>query len=238
MHETESHEDNCFITLTYDDETLPKTGSLVKDDMQKFMKRLRKWLEPNKVRYYACGEYGDDTNRPHYHSIMFGYWPDDAEYHKASKSGDKYYTSEKLNKLWGKGYVIIGEATFESAAYVARYVTKKITGGTDEAKKKMELHYNGRTPEFSLMSRRPGIGLNWYRKYGKETWDSDTVVMRGKEMHAPAYYYKKLQEEDENLSRSIKSARKKKMVELTDDQLYAKSQITIAKQKTNKKTGI
>lgn len=122
MHEKQMHDDACFITLTYDDDNLPFGETLVLSDWQKFMKRLVKKNGP--IRFYHCGEYGDDTNRPHYHAILFGYRPDDPELF--STSGEtKLYASPSLRNTWGMGHCTFGDATFETAAYVARYITKK-----------------------------------------------------------------------------------------------------------------
>lgn len=134
MLESFCHADACFVTLTYDPEHLPVGATLVKRDLQLFLKRLRKALDPIKIRYYAAGEYGEHTKRPHYHLALFGI-------------GSEF--TELINCCWSRGLVHIGELTHDSAQYIAGYVTKKIV-------KKEDLH--GRTPEFAVMSRRPGIG--------------------------------------------------------------------------------
>jgi hypothetical protein len=128
VHEAQCHDENVFITLTYNPENLPPDCGLRKKDFQDFMKRLRKAFPNNKIRYYHCGEYGDNTNRPHYHAILHGINFSDWCYLFDSPSGQPIYTSTTLEKIWSKGFVTIGEVTFESAAYVARYVVKKITG--------------------------------------------------------------------------------------------------------------
>lgn len=126
MHEAQLHEHNSFLTLTYSDQYLPKNNSLKKDDVQKFLKRLRRRLD-KPIRYYQCGEYGEKFHRPHYHMCLFGHdFYDDREHFKTS-TGDKLYVSELLSEVWGMGHCLIGDLTFESAAYVARYVTKKLT---------------------------------------------------------------------------------------------------------------
>lgn len=154
---------NCFLTLTYNNETIAKNRSLVKSDLQKFWKRLRKeQTEP--IRYLACGEYGPRTLRPHYHAAVFNYRPNDLKIYKKNITGDMLYTSERLNKIWGLGYVIIGDLTYQSAAYVARYVVKKAFGINKEWNLK-----HGRTPEFTLSSRKGGLGINALKK--TEIWD-------------------------------------------------------------------
>lgn len=144
-----------------------------------------------KVRYFQCGEYGDETERPHYHAVVFNH-----DFHDKklfyNRDDTQLFTSDTLTKLWGYGHCTIGAVTFESAAYVARYVVKKMNG------EKAVEHYM-RTdpitgeiiwlePEYATMSRRPGIGREWYEKYKNEVYPSDTVVVRGREMKPPKYY--------------------------------------------------
>lgn len=190
VHENKMHDVSWFVTLTYDDDHLPQGGTLVKRDLQLFMKRLRK-ARNEKIRFYACGEYGDRTQRPHYHLLLFGVDFPDRRLRKRSASGYDYYDSAELRKLWPAGQNIVGAVTFESAAYVARYVMKKITGDV------AEWHYSGREPEFQLMSRRPGIGYPWLVKYGSETYRDDSCIIRGKEVKPPRYYDCKWREHDE-----------------------------------------
>lgn len=200
VHEMKQHADNSFITLTFDDNNLNPEGSLVKSDFQNFMKRLRKNTGA-KIRYFHCGEYGDQLKRPHHHAILFGYDFTDKKYFK--KNGDyKLYSSDILDKAWqNKGHSLIGEANFETAAYVARYVLKKITGpGADE-------YYDGRQPEYTTMSRRPGIGSEHYHKYKHEMWPDDFIVMNNKKMKPPLYYEKLLDEEHPETLKQIKSNR-------------------------------
>jgi len=184
------HDDNCFVTLTYDDENLPYGETLHRPDFQKFMKRLIK-NSGQKIRLFYCGEYGDDTQRPHYHACLFGYRPSDPELF--STTGEyKLYTSPFLSKTWGLGHASFGDLTFETAAYTARYCVKKITG------KNAKVHYETqdpdtgeiieRVPEFSGSSRRPGIGATWLQKYGSDTYDKNEVVLRGMAMKPPRYY--------------------------------------------------
>jgi len=183
------HEKACFLTLTYKD--VPDGGTLLKDDLQNFFKRLRFYLDDNelgKIRYYACGEYGSETNRPHYHVCLFGWNPDDKKPYKTTPDGHQLWTSKQLEEIWGHGFAVIGNLTFETAAYTARYVTKKITGD------KSPEHYNGRLPEFSLSSRRPGIGANWAKKFALEIKGHASIYARGQTFPVPAYYKKILNE--------------------------------------------
>ena len=123
MHEAQSHLHNSFLTLTYSDQHLPENGGLRFRDYQFFMKRLRK-LFP-RARFYMCGEYVDQTKRPHYHAALFGpHFPDLIPLYKTG-SGSMIYSSETLSKLWPLGHASLGELTRDSAAYIARYVMKK-----------------------------------------------------------------------------------------------------------------
>lgn len=160
--ESLNHNQNCFLTLTYDNEHLPKPKTLVKRDLQLFWKSLRKAIQPQKIKYLACGEYGLLTRRPHYHAAVMGYFPEDAKPYKKNENGDILFTSEKLSKIWGKGFVIIGNLTYQSAAYIARYVYKKAYGGDTLNLKKHQI------PEFTTCSKRPGLAQNWY--FDKEKW--------------------------------------------------------------------
>ena len=187
--ESQLYENSYFLTLTYNDEHLPKTGSLVPDDLQKFLKKLRRYIEyhgsDKKIRFFACGEYGDNFCRPHYHAIIYNLDIPDLKRFSTSFNGDIYYTSETINQIWKNGYVIIGQVTFESCAYVARYVTKKITGAQADE------HYNGREPEFVRMSRRPGIGSAWLDRYKNDVYPHDYVVIRdGIKVKPPKYFDK------------------------------------------------
>lgn len=153
--ESTLHEENCFLTLTYDNEHLPKPKSLNKRDMQLFWKKLRKKIAPTKIKYLMCGEYGLTTRRPHYHAIIFGYWPPDTKPYKTNALGQTLFTSEIINKIWGNGFCMIGLVNYETAAYVARYVYKKAYGSDKLTKK---LH---QIPEYTQCSKRPAIAKNF-----------------------------------------------------------------------------
>jgi len=188
MHEASLHECNYFVTLTYRPECLPADLSLNKRHWQLFAKRLRKRVGP--FRLFHCGEYGETSGRPHYHACLFGIdFPDKVFY--SESGGNRLYTSELLDSLWSHGDCKIGDLTFESAAYVARYVLKKVTGDAAEQ------HYSrcdsfgevySVLPEYCTMSRRPGIGFDWFRKYGSEVFPSDEVISRGFSSRPPRYY--------------------------------------------------
>src|SRR6185295_14361242 len=138
VHEAQLHSENCVVTLTYANDFLPSDESVHVEHFQNFMKYLRKAIYPRKVRFFHCGEYGKESvdadtgeyfpARPHYHACLFGYDFEDKVEVGKSKTGTPLYTSKFLEKLWTKGISKIGVLDFESAAYVARYITKKVTG--------------------------------------------------------------------------------------------------------------
>lgn len=199
VHEASLHEANSFVTLTYSPEFLPPDGSLNKRHFQLFMKRLRESISPQRVRYFHCGEYGESYGRPHYHACLFGYEPPDKKF-LSSQNGNDLFTSEALDKLWELGKTFIGAVTFESAAYVARYIVKKITGPAAQR------HYArlGLQPEYVTMSRRPGIAKPWYDKFKDDVYPRDYVVIRGKQMSPPKYYEGLLEKEDPDAHRHLK----------------------------------
>lgn len=203
VFESKEHQDNCFITLTYDNDHVPKDFSLRKRDFQLFMKRLRKAYPEKKIRFFACGEYGEHTFRPHYHAILFNHkFEDEEDVFKETADGiRKVRISEKLSKIWGQGHASSGEMTFSSAAYVARYCLKKVTGENAAS------YYFGREPEFSLMSRMPGIGANWFKKNKVSIYANDFCVVRGKKCKPPAYFDSLLKKVDEELFKLVKERR-------------------------------
>lgn len=180
VHEASLYKENCFITLTYNDNFLPDRGSLVKKHFQDFMKRLRKRV--GKVRFFQCGEYGEGLSRPHFHACLFGYdFPDRVFFTR--RNGCNLFTSAILSSVWPFGFSLVGDVTFESAAYVARYIMKKISGD------KSDEHYGGKEPEYTTMSRRPGIGLEWFKKFRDDVFPHDFMVIRGGIKCKPSRYY-------------------------------------------------
>lgn len=204
MHEAQMHERNCMLTLTYDEASVPADLSLRPRDVQLFLKRLlqsrmRAWrarkrsgeAEPTpKQRFYMCGEYGERNSRPHYHVLYFGFYPEDALYFRKGDSGFKCYTSESLAKIWGFGQVFVGDVSFESAAYVARYVMKKV--GSDGVDREILDVTTGeiihREHEFARMSLNPGIGSTWFEKYASDVFPHDRCIVRGVTNRVPKYY--------------------------------------------------
>lgn len=228
VHEAQSHEANSFITLTFDEPTLgerPVPTSLRRADYQLFLKRLRKQLPGVRLKYYFAGEYGELNGRPHYHAIIFG-WDFPDKYHWQTKNGEKYYRSPLLEKVWPYGNSVIGNCTFESAAYVARYCMKKQTGKDsdqhyqlyDQDTGEMEVHtqetidwmFHGSSSEkipepgdplilvkeFGQPSLKTAIGREWFDKYHGDVYPNDFVVLGGRKMQPPKYYDRLLEEQN------------------------------------------
>lgn len=177
-HESTQHERNCFVTLTYQNAP-PRIN---KRDLQLFFKRLRRSV--GRLRYFACGEYGSVTRRPHYHAVIFGEDFRNGEY----AINDTLYGNPWLQHAWGHGLVSIGELTVESCAYVAGYCTKKV----------------GDADTFNIMSRRPGIGRGWLSRYKDDIVRTGCVVINGNEYQIPSAY---LRFEEESLS-AVKEKRR------------------------------
>lgn len=228
------HKSSYFVTLTYDDAHLPTVvlpdyadtetgevpvvGTLVKRDYQLFVKRLRK--SGQQLRYYAAGEYGDETFRPHYHAIMFGLELNDLRYW-AERRGNKYYRSAYLESVWQQGMVIVGEVTWESCAYTARYVLKKAARHHDALSTDMAV-----APEFVLMSRRPGIGYQYfadnYDNIYKYEYINVSTLKGGKKFRPPKYFdtqVERLGLDDVIDLQSIKDRRKSRIDEVISAKL-------------------
>ena len=241
MCELQDYEENeCwFVTLTYSPEALAgkeyvsdngkvvksfvtpavdKDGvvidqlwTLSKKDIQNFMKRLRRKLKDQKIRFYCCGEYGGETYRCHYHLILFGCrLPDgDLTLYKQSKLGYLYYNSRLLSDVWPFGFVVLGRVTPESCGYTARYMLKKQKGEDRNVYYDVNLE-----PPFTLCSRKPGLGFNYYQLHYKDS-DRDFFVLpteRGNYTFPPPRYFDRLLEQDKPEQAEIKKEKKKEFV--------------------------
>lgn len=219
------HTRNCFVTLTYDDESIRSDGSLDLEHWKLFRKRLRERRGP--FRYLHCGEYGENTGRPHYHALLFGIDFADDQVLYEDRGTHRSYTSEELSDVWGHGFVTVGEMSFESAAYVARYTTKKLRGKIgDEA-------YEGIKPPYITMSLKPGLGATWLEKYHEDVYPDDFVIHGGRKYPTPTYYDRLMEEKDPAFMRGVRAARVRRMNERKDDvspdRLAARERITEAR---------
>lgn len=238
QHEMRFHYENSFITLTYDDEHLPKKG-VNKKDCQDFIKRLRYHVENDKdyqerlinyrardsnplveagIRYFLSSEYGDKTLRPHYHAIIFGYTPNDLVLYNQGGSGCKVYLSQSLSEIWGKGNVLVGEScNFETAAYIARYVVKNF-----EQKELMNgIFFKVFSKNFVLSSRRPALGYRYFEKNLEQLKRLDKVLIReGLRVNPARYYDRKMKELDSVAFDKIKDKRKSLIKEESESIFY------------------
>lgn len=236
MHESKLHDANCFITLTYDNQHVPTDFGLKLRDWQLFMKRLRKSL-PQRLRFFACGEYGDENNRPHYHAIIFNHDFNDKKFFSYNSQKQPIYTSDELLNLWALGHVTTQDVTFKSAAYVARYCTKKINGPLAAQHyhrfSPVDGNYYNVTPEFAVMSRRPGLGSGYVEQFKSDFYPSGYIVVNGVKQSPPRFYKLKLTEEEQKtLSRQYKP---KPRSERTMERKMARSAVLHAKISTLKR---
>lgn len=202
MHETQMHAESCFATLTVEDDD---KITLEEKDYTNFVKRLRH-KRFNTISYLMCGEYGDEKGRPHYHALIWGYRPLDAK-PTSTLGNSPYSTSSELDKLWGHGGTSIGEITFESASYVARYTMKKLDKNSHRC-----MYVDSSTgqtwelyPEYSHMSRQ--IGISWLQKYLTDVYPKDEVISRGTKARPPRRYDKYLEETQKETYEAIKRRR-------------------------------
>lgn len=238
QHESEQHARSSFLTLTYETDPV----SLDVDDLQRFFKRVRK--SGLRVRHYSCGEYGSRLSRPHFHVCLFG-----EDFLDDSQSWSKgLWISPRLEELWGHGYCVAGSLSFESAAYVARYVTKKITGddAIDHYTRVDELtgEVHAVRPEFSVMSRggrsakgqAAGIGADWWRRFGREVARDDSCLARGHESKPPRYYDELLERVDAAAHQAIKDRRRalarSRAADNSDDRLVVREKVLRSKLNT------
>lgn len=193
-NEAQMHEKKCFVTLTYSDKNLPDDYSISVREVQLFMKRLRQ-KHTDKIRFFCVGEYGDKTQRPHYHLILFGCdFFEDRKLWRQGINGDLNYRSPLLETIWPWGFSEIGDVSPGNIGYVARYAVSKWYGETSKAHYTRIHPLTGQEvlvkPEFLTSSRKPGIGATFYAKYRDDIIGKDFIVMEGIKTTVPAYYLK------------------------------------------------
>ena len=220
-HEASLYEhglNNCFITLTYAPEHLPKNHELVHEHFQKFIRSLRK-ISKQKIRYFMCGEYGEATEennwiaRPHYHAIIFGYKFKDALFFK-ERNGNRVYRSKLLDTIWGKGDTEIGSVTFQSAGYVARYILEKQEGTPEQLFLRYAIvnpdtgEMKSRKLEYTRMSLKKGIGEKWFEQNYSDCFPHDYCVLPdGRQTSVPTYYRNLLKKNDPALWEELRTLR-------------------------------
>lgn len=233
MLELETAGDAIFLTLTYDNDHItwshfdqfgnPDAGTLVKKDLQDFMKRLRKKFSERRIRFYAAGEYGDRTFRPHYHLICFGIGLtdiSDLHSHGINELGQAYYISDSIARVWNNGFVLLSAVSWKTCAYVARYVTKKLGSHV------LTRDYLNQLPEFALMSRKPGLGADYFALH-PDCLDYQSIDLSspegGLQVRIPKYYLKKLENLDPVKYNQMKAQR----------QAYSEDKLFLELSKTN-----
>lgn len=192
-HEASCWDHNAFLTLTYDDEHLPQEGHLQPRDLQLFLKRLRKYANRprsvlnrtrrSNIRFFACGEYGETTNRPHYHLLLFN-----CGFGDRTRAGKDLYTSPTLDELWPHGQNRLGDCTPAAASYIAQYNLKKQGQGDHDA--------DGvwRPAPFLRMSLKPAIGATWADKYATDLGQGYLVQDGGRKSAVPRYYQQRVKD--------------------------------------------
>lgn len=241
LHEAKLHKSNVFLTLTYDDKHLPHDLSLDLAELSLFAKRLHNRLLRSRgfgIRYYGCGEYGDLNGRPHYHLLVFGHdFEDKVFFSRGKREGEILYQSAYLDDCWKLGMCTIGAVNFDSAAYVARYIMKKITGPMADD------HYMGRRPEGTVMSRRPGVGLDFCQRYADEIYSADSVIVNGREVPPPRFYDLYREKVDPEGFAVVKKERKRraltdlkrKKLDSTSRRLVTRELVMMAKLRLNQR---
>lgn len=177
-HESLQYQSSCMLTLTYDDDHIPADGKITKRELQLLFKKLRK--AGCKFRYFACGEYGEQTRRPHYHALIFG---EDFQNDALRTPGYSHYQNQKLTDIWGKGRVTINALTVSACFYTAGYVTKKIND----------------KDTFNLMSTRPFIGKHWIDNHLKDTSRDGFCIIDGKKYPVPKRYMQHYEKQFEKI---------------------------------------
>lgn len=231
-----------FLTITYDNEHLPRMNyveeasgvtvgmpTLKPKDLQDFFKRLRERIRRaggGDIRYYACGEYGEQLKRPHYHAIVYNLNLDDLDYYKSIRGHD-YYNSKFLDDVWGnRGFVVASDVNFEACAYVARYVMKKAKGpqGFSYASD------NGLVEEFVRMSRRPGIGRQFYEDHKEKMYLNDFMgfypTQNGPIKLKPVKYYDKLFDVDEHETMELIKKRRREEAKRANELLMSQTSVS------------
>jgi len=217
MHESRMHASSVFVTLTLDDEHLNENSELCAKDFSRFVKRLRK-TQQKRISYFGCGEYGEISSRPHYHALLFGVEFLDSDIGFDSSRPD-VWRSKDLEDTWGRGICEGGSVTMASASYVAGYIRKKVRA-------KEYTRCNPRTgellkPEFARMSLRPAIGRRWIKRWWRDVYPRDFVVIDGVEAKPPRYYDKYMDEIHPEIMETVRQKRCDEGIELTPYQLKA-----------------
>lgn len=239
LHELHYHEEASYLTFTFAPGVLQNEydlgGSYI--HIQKFIRRLRKRYPEKDIRYVVSGEYGKQAEeskgeglRPHYHMILYGYYPGDAKFYTTNENGDPLYISEEISRLWKNGHILLGEVNETTCQYVTKYIQKKLNGDTEEVRKNYEriCEYTGEVfsveKEFMQSSKRPAIGRRFVEEYFSDIFDYDQIIIDGKKRPVPYYYTRLLENMDNNRFREIDRIRQRKSRQENINFKRAKSQ--------------
>lgn len=227
LKEAQVHDECYFLTLTYDDDHIPKGRSLVKEEISIFNKRLKNKLRYNGLksdfRFYAIGEYGGKSLRPHYHVIYFGLPINDLKFYCFNEKKDPIYNSDFINSVWEKGFVTIENVGVGAAFYVARYCDKKKLRHVSSADwQKLNL-----VPEFSVMSRMPGIGASAYPEVVKAIFNQQYVLYYKNQSFPISKYYLDRFKKEYEFSPELLAFEKN--TEMISDSKYSKYLLTYDK---------
>lgn len=247
VHEASLHASSFFLTLTYDEAHLPSDGNLVPQHWTKFIGKLRaatrrRSSDAPKLRFVACGEYGDRLGRPHYHAIVFGLDLTDRRIWSRSKRGDDLFCSDWLSAIWGKGNVIVGEVTSHSCSYVAAYTVKSVGG------ERVSTYFSNpsgdivrRVPPFARYSTHPGIGAFWYDEYSSDCFPSDFLVSGGRKSAIPRYYFKRFAAAQPAAAAAVKARRveaaKADEWNTTAERRRVRYEVSLARRRLAKRSG-
>lgn len=235
-HEAQTHEHAWFITLTYDEESIPQFGSLDPRDPTLFLKRLRRKYKGRRLSYYLCGEYGERTQRPHYHAVLCGAPLLDRD-RLPNRNGSASWVSDTLATTWTHGLHEFTNVSYAAAAYVAGYVRKKVRARHDRTRYTRVDPSTGEIvelqPEYSRMSRRPAIGRRFIERYWRDVYPRDFVTMDGREFNPPGYYDRFMDLEDSKggtaerrmIMEEVRYQRFKDRTEIPDEKLIMKEKI-------------
>lgn len=224
-HESQMHPVSCFATLTYRDEKLPPGGSLDTRDLELFWKKLRHRVK-TKIRYFACGEYGEKRSRPHYHACIFGWRPsrNETEIVGKSKKGNLQFSSDTLSSAWPYGWAVWTEFDPSCARYAAHYTADKLkkyaldeidpeTGLKPYERMEIDGTVYQLVPEFQRQSNRPGLGIKWLEENFAHVFHRDSVIMDGREYPPPRAYWKWLKENQPELAEKVAAKRRAEIAE-------------------------
>lgn len=224
------HKTTYFITLTYDDKHLvfgdKGLATLEKDALSNFMRKLRdKFGHDLNIRFFGCGEYGDQTLRPHFHLILFGCPLDDLDYNmpdmskplnekgqypifrRKNSQGDYVYFSQAIFDCWQKGKVEVEDASWNTMAYVSRYIMKKQKGRGKEIYERL-----GIISPYLRMSNRPGIGYTWFLENKDKLLETDFLAVKTNQgaysTHPHRYFEKLMMKDPESLEACLMECNK------------------------------